>query len=116
MNTNNPDNNFNRGMTSNGIPVKIPASPVFKASDVFCVPGDILFYAFRYALGRRSYAVSEVASEVRAHAATLKPKIRNLMISEIKVADAADTIGMEMDRKEWMRTLKVLEGGKPEEE
>ena len=98
-----------------GKPVVVPKSPVFKPKDTFCVPEDILFYAFRYALGRMTYAVADVASEIRAHAPTLTRKTRALIIKEIKEADANDAIGHDMDRKEWMKTLNILEGGKPEE-
>lgn len=108
--------NFNRGMTMNGKPVTVPKSPAFKPSKVFCVPEDILFYAFRYALGRMTYAVADVASEIRAHNPTLSNKTRALIIKEIKEAEAADGLGMDMDRKEWLKTLTVLEGGKIEEE
>lgn len=38
-----------------------------------------------------------------------------MIIKEIEEADSADNLGMDMDRKEWMKTLNVLEGGKPEE-
>lgn len=92
----------------------VPKAPVFKPKDTFCVPEDILFYAFRYALGRRTYAVADVASEIRAHASTLSAKTRALIVKEIRAADKqAEGLGMEMDREEWVRTLNILEGGKP---
>ena len=99
----------------NGKLITVPKSPAFKPSKTFCVPEYILFYAFRYALGRMTYAVADVASEIRAHAPTLTRKTRALIIKEIKEADANDALGHDMDRKEWMKTLNILEGGKPEE-
>ena len=36
------------------------------------VPEDILLYAFRYALGRRSYAVGLVANQMMIHRDSLK--------------------------------------------
>lgn len=111
-----PESNFNRGMTMNKKPITVPKSPTFVPSKAFCVPEDILFYAFRYALGRMTYAVADVASEIRAHNPTLTNKTRALIIKEIKEADKANALGMDMDRKEWLKTLTVLEGGKIEEE
>ena len=99
----------------NGKPIVAPKAPTFKPRDTFCVSEDILFYAFRYALGRMTYAVADVAGEIRAHNPTLSNKTRALIIKEIKEAEADDGLGMDMDRKEWLKTLNVLEGGKPEE-
>ena len=97
----------------NGKPITVIDAPKFKPKDTFCVPEHILFYAFRYALGRRTYAVADVASEIRAHNPTLTKKTRALIIKEIKEADKANALGMDMDRAEWMKTLNILEGGKP---
>lgn len=108
-----PRSNFNTGMTAGGKPINVPKTPAFKPSKVFCVPEYILFYAFRYALGRSTYAVAGVASEIRAHASTLSAKTRSLIIKEIKEAEKAENLGMEVDFMEWMRTLNILEGGKP---
>lgn len=110
-----PESNFNRGMTMNRKPINVPKSPTFMPSKTYQVPEDILFYAFRYALGRMTYAVAGVASEIRAHNPTLTKKTRALIIKEIKEAYKADGLGMDMDRKEWLKTLNILEGGKPEE-
>jgi len=69
---------------------------------------DILFYAFRYALGRMTYAVSTVADEIIQHAHELDPKIRHIMITDIQKAITENAAGMEMDRKDWERVLAKL--------
>lgn len=107
-------NNFNQGMTTGGKPVTIPKSPAFKQSTAFMVPEDILVYAFRYALGRQSYAVSDVASELRAHSLSISNKMKALMVKEIRKAESENALGMEMDRQEWMRVVDVFTGGKGE--
>ena len=104
--------NFNTGMTAGGKPINVPKTQAFKPSKVFTVPEYMIVYAFRYALGRSSYAVANVASELRAHNPTLSGKTRALIIKEIEEADSADNLGMDMDRKEWMKTLTVLQGKK----
>ena len=105
--------NFNKGMTMNGEPIIVPKAPVFKAKETFCVPEDILFYAFRYALGRRTYAVAEVASELRAHTPTLSNKTKALIIKEInEFPGEMDPI----DQKEWDRVVSTFQGKKPLEE
>lgn len=108
-----PRSNFNTGMTAGGKPINVPKAPAFKPSKVFCVPEDILFYAFRYALGRRTYAVADVASEVRAHNPTLSNKTRLLIVKEIEeYLTDTDEDGASDIRREWMKTLTVLQGKK----
>lgn len=106
--------NYNKGMTMNGQPIIVPSSPKFKPAPAFNVPEDVLFYAFRYALGRRTYAVADVASELRAHASTLSNKTKLLIIKEIEEADMKpEGLGMDMDRKEWLRVIDTFKGKKP---
>ena len=69
---------------------------------------DVLFYAFRYTLGRMTYAVHTVASEIITHAHELHPKTRDTMTKEIRKALAEDGAGMDMDRKQWEAVLAKL--------
>lgn len=69
---------------------------------------DILFYAFRYTLGRMTYAVSTVADAIIQHAHEIHPKTRDTMTWEIRRALNYDGAGMDMDRKEWERVLAKL--------
>lgn len=109
-------NSFNKGMTVSGKPVQIPKSPSFVASTALVVPEGILICAFRYAIGRRSYVVGEVASELRAHSLSLSNKAKALIVKEIKEAEKADALGMTIDEKEWMRVVDVFTGGAGEVE
>ena len=82
---------------------------------------DILFWAFRYALGRKTYASNNVADEVLAefglqvgrpllpmlaHASEIHPATRDKMAKEIREAIASDT--MNMVGGEWYRVLGRL--------
>jgi hypothetical protein len=69
---------------------------------------DILFYAFRYALGRMTYAVGQVSDEIIRVAANLSPGVRNVMIREIDEADKSERLGMQMDAARWYRVRAAL--------
>lgn len=69
---------------------------------------DILFYAFRYALGRMTYAVHDVASEIIRNEASISPRTRALMIQEIGEAIEKGNAGMDMDVREWQRVADTL--------
>lgn len=66
----------------------------------------IVFYAFRYALGRKSYAVGEVVNYILKHWNDLQEREKRAMREEINTAIATDRIGMKMDREQWERILK----------
>lgn len=70
---------------------------------------DILFYAFRYALGRMTYAVSDVANEIIRNAKEIPRADRCNMINEITEALDSDGAGMELDRQNWEKVRKVLQ-------
>ncbi len=74
------------------------------------VSSDILFYAFRYALGRSTYAVHDVAQTVMRHADSIDRNDREVMVREIREALEVDAAGMWPDRDQWSRVLDVLEG------
>lgn len=69
----------------------------------------ILFYAFRYALGRKTYAVSEVAEEIIHYAEEMSPNIRTLMLQELDEAYKENRLGMGIDVKQWMKVRFVLD-------
>lgn len=66
----------------------------------------ILVSAERYALGRRTYIVSWVCEVIRNNLHLLSQKDRQVMIRDIK--EARD-YGEDIDKKEWLELLKVLE-------
>ena len=64
--------------------------------------------AFRYALGRRSYAVGCVASELIRIAPVLGSHTRELIVREIQDALDRDMAGMEYDRETWKEVASIL--------
>ena len=68
---------------------------------------DILFWAFRYALGRATYCTDDVQSCLAENWGKLSVATQNLIKREIMEADRLDTIGMEMDRVGWLRLLEL---------
>jgi hypothetical protein len=69
---------------------------------------QILFYAFRYVLGRRTYAVVDVAREIIRRAPTLSDDFKNKVKEEIHEAKIQNRIGMEMDEAEWDKVFNAL--------
>ena len=69
---------------------------------------NILFYSFRYALGRKTYAVQDVAEEIIKNKDNLDEKTKAVMISEIEAAKKKDALGMEMDKAVWLKVIKEL--------
>lgn len=70
---------------------------------------DILFYAFRYTLGRMTDAVHTVAQEIISNASDIPAKDRDTMIKEITEALDKDQAGMDMDRKQWEAVRRELQ-------
>lgn len=68
----------------------------------------VLVAAFRYAIGRMTYAIDAVAIELIAAAPHLNPKDRELIAREIKQADLRGAMGMQCDRDTWMRVLSAM--------
>lgn len=82
------------------------------------VPQDTLFVllscSVRYALGRRSYVVSEVADLCLKYAAELSEAQRGVIVKDIREAlKAAESygvhVGMAMDHEVWQNCLASLE-------
>jgi hypothetical protein len=69
---------------------------------------DILFWAFRYALGRQTYAVSDVTQSIRHAWAKLSPKHRALIKKEIRQAQERDGLGnAAIDAPDWLGILNL---------
>jgi hypothetical protein len=64
---------------------------------------DIIFYAFRYALGRKSYAVSDVVNYLLEVWDELTSETQQMIIKEIK---ECPDLGMDMDKNLWNIILK----------
>ena len=72
---------------------------------------SIIFYAFRYALGRHSYAVGEVAQYVIAKRDTLSQQTKDLIVKEIN--EHHERWGgkpgeWECDTQEWNAVVRAL--------
>lgn len=67
-----------------------------------------LMYAFRYALGRMTYVVSDVADALIAHRDALQPTWRQQIIEEITRAIAENRAGMPMDVDRWRSVLTSM--------
>ena len=66
---------------------------------------DILFYAFRYFLGRKTYAVSETVNALKENWNMLSSNSKKIIIQEIEDARNEDGLGMECDKKQWLSLL-----------
>lgn len=66
---------------------------------------DIVIYAFRYALGRRSYAPTNVMSAINKNLHLFNRNDIEQMIYEI---DECHDLGMEMDIRSWKQFQDTL--------
>lgn len=72
---------------------------------------DIAFYAFRYALGRKTYAVKDVVDYLIQNWGKISARSKELIFKEINQAIAEGQSGMHCDTEQWQR---VIEMGKDE--
>jgi hypothetical protein len=72
----------------------------------------ILFYAFRYALGRMTYAVYDVVELLIKYIDIISLNHKERMKIEIKRAMETNQAGWPCDVKEWNRLLEILENEK----
>ncbi len=64
-----------------------------------------LMCAFRYALGRMTYAVSCVSNHLIENWDNFKPSEQEVIVREIKEAIKNNNIGMDCDKRQWERIL-----------
>ena len=80
---------------------------------------QILFYAFRYCLGRMTYAAGDFCEYATENIRKIGYHELRLMVNEITKADEEDTergyvgglysrLGMECDRREWLMLREVI--------
>lgn len=69
----------------------------------------LILCAFRYALGRCTYVVSEVAEHIMEHWDDINPHFQHLIKSEIKDAIEHGTAGMAMDVEVWQNLVEAVE-------
>lgn len=70
---------------------------------------DIVFWAFQYVLGRKTYAVFDVTEFISRHSELLFPQTKSMMAMEIKRAFDRGELGMECDQEAWGDVLAILE-------
>lgn len=69
---------------------------------------DIMFWAFRYTLGRATYSVYDVTTTIIQKAAEISPKTRALMVKEITEAIGNERAGWDCDVQAWTKALNAL--------
>lgn len=70
------------------------------------VDNNILIYAFRYSLGRMSFAPKEVQDNILENLHKLKERD---IVQIIKEIEEAKSLGMDFDKLEWIRFKKKLQ-------
>jgi hypothetical protein len=70
------------------------------------VPADLVFYAFRYCLGRRTYAVDDFISWAKSNSRSIPPKDKILMAKEIEDATQFKTDFIDNQWNELARQLR----------
>lgn len=69
---------------------------------------DIVFFAFRYALGRRTGAPTLVAAFIQSRFAAFTPDTLEQMVREIEQADHIGLLGDAIDKRTWMDLVKDI--------
>jgi len=82
--------------------------PSVNSHDVAYDLGQLTFWSFRYALGRKSAAVSIVADFVIKYKDFLDENDRERIIKEITEAINSDRAGDDCDKEEWFRVREIL--------
>ncbi|WP_088255567.1 hypothetical protein [Fimbriiglobus ruber] len=67
---------------------------------------EIVFYAFRYCLGRQTYAVSTCADYLVDRWGELQERDRELIVKEIRKALAEGKAGAACDVESWQSVLR----------
>ena len=70
------------------------------------VTEESLFYAFRYALGRKTFAPRIVMNDILDNLYSFDEHTIKLMIKEI---EEAPSLGMDFDKVEWLKFKEKLE-------
>lgn len=68
---------------------------------------NLIFCAFRYCLGRKTYVVSDMVECLIEDWCELDKSMQVKIKLEIKSAILIDRAGMDMDIKEWEKILKL---------
>ena len=69
----------------------------------------VLFYAFRYTLGRQTYAIGDMVKVIKEQWPNLSSLFKAKIIQEITIAIELGKAGMDMDIKQWQTILDLGE-------
>jgi hypothetical protein len=69
----------------------------------------LLFCAFRYALGRRSYIVEAITDILIKRRKRISKIDKEKYVQEIKEAEKRDLLGSEHNKADWMRVKFLFE-------
>jgi hypothetical protein len=72
------------------------------------VDRDILFYAFRYAIGRQTFAPTTVMENIKCNIKNVSVGDIKAYIREIKEQESYG-YGMECDKRDWLSFIDYLE-------
>jgi hypothetical protein len=73
----------------------------------FIVTENMIFWAFRYALGRKTGAVTDVVDHIKFHWKNFEPHTREQIKEEITQAIKNDNAGGDCDVRQWEEILKI---------
>ena len=69
---------------------------------------DVLFFAFRYALGRRTGAVTLLVEQIKKHWLKLRPQTQKQIQDEIKeYPEKWGSLGGQCDKEAWQEVLNL---------
>ncbi len=72
------------------------------------VEETILFWAFRYALGRMTYVVGDVGDHIIRNTEKISWETKKKIIGEIREKEYKNELGMECDKKKWLEVKDSL--------
>jgi hypothetical protein len=75
--------------------------------NIFTTTENMIMYAFRYSLGRRTGAVSEVVDYIKENWHKLEPFTQDQMKHEIEDAIRMDNAGDQCDIDQWRSILEL---------
>ena len=76
--------------------------------DEFTVGEATLLSAFDYAIGRKTYVVSEVVRDLQDNCELMTTKGREYMIRKIEQCNRDGQLGHNIDKQQWLRLLQQL--------
>lgn len=80
--------------------------PMVPVDDMFC---EMMNWAVRYALGRRTYAASDTVSYILRVLNFLDDQTIYVMLQDIKENERIGNLGHEFDVSEWMKLKESIE-------